>query len=194
MDNELELNNPEETCSLCGEKLTRYGNKKLKDGILCRNCAKLISAWLSDEDLEHRTVEDMKRHMAYREQNQEKLAAFKGVKSVDGKYSLYIDADQKCFVFSKRKDLQKENADVIPLSAIKEMSITEEDYLNEGTVDLNFEMKLDHDELNTLNFRVNEFPGVGKESDEYATAEKAAFAYLDTLVDQADATFKDVTE
>ena len=36
-------------CSVCEEPLTAFGSKELKDGILCRNCAKELSEWLTDE-------------------------------------------------------------------------------------------------------------------------------------------------
>ena len=50
----------EKTCSLCGEPLSRYGNKKILDGMLCRNCIKAASDWLSDEDFEKMSLEDYK--------------------------------------------------------------------------------------------------------------------------------------
>ena len=176
----------EAACSLCGEKLTRYGNKLLKDGILCRNCAKLASPWLSSEDYKNLSIEDMKRHMAYREANKEKLEHFLSEKTVEGKYSLYLDETNGQFMISKRKDPIKANADVIPFSAIEEMNIIEEDYLDEEAGDIRFEMKLNGGEIGHLSFRVNEFPGLVKDTEEYEKAKQKAFEYLDALI-QTDA-------
>ena len=79
-----------EKCSICNEQLTDYGNKQLKDGVLCRNCVKLASEWLSDEDYKKRSVKDIKKHLKYREDNLKKLEAFKTSREVKGKYTLYI--------------------------------------------------------------------------------------------------------
>ena len=103
----------DEKCSVCGEPLTKYGNKTLKDGTLCRNCVKIASPWLDDEDYATKSVSDMRKHLEYRKANEERLKNFKETKKVEGKYNLYLDNTNKQFVISKRKDLVKENADVI---------------------------------------------------------------------------------
>ena len=182
MDNEMEYGT--DVCSLCGERLTEFGNKKLKDGILCRNCVKLASSWLTDKDYEGRTVEDIRKHLDYRKANLEKLNDFVTDKKVEGKYSLYIDEHASQFVFSKRKDLKKENADLIPFSAIREISIMEADYLDEDSADLYFEMLLDHEEIPMIRFRVNEFPGLDRQSEEFRKTDELAMAYLDTLAEE----------
>ena len=192
MDNELEYGT--DVCSLCGERLTEFGNKKLKDGILCRNCVKLASSWLSDKDYESRTVEDIRKHMAYRQENQKKLEDFVTDKKVEGKYSLYIDEHASQFIFSKRKDLKKENADVIPFSAILEISIMEADYLDEDSADLYFEMILDHEEIPMIRFRVNEFPGLDRQSEEFKKTDELAMAYLDTLAEEENINVKEVDD
>ena len=75
------IKNPEgyldEKCSVCGKRLTKFGNRILKDGLLCRNCAKMASSWLSDDDYAQRSGEDMKRHLDYRRDNFKKLDNFK---------------------------------------------------------------------------------------------------------------------
>ena len=93
----------EKICSLCGQPLSRYGNKKIKDGVLCRNCIKAASPWLSDEDYLNLSLEDYKKHLEYRVKNQEKLEGFKADKSVAGKYSLYLDETGKQFVFQQNQ-------------------------------------------------------------------------------------------
>ncbi|MBQ6477886.1 MAG: DUF4428 domain-containing protein [Erysipelotrichaceae bacterium] len=192
MDHELEYT--EEVCSLCGERLTEFGNKKLKDGILCRNCVKKASSWLEDKDYESRTVEDIHKHLQYRKANLEKLDGFTTDKKVEGKYSLYIDEHASQFIFSKRKDLKKENADVIPFSAIREISVMEADYLDEDSADLYFEMLLDHEEIPVIRFRVNEFPGLDKQSEEFRKTDELAMAYLDTLAEEENISVKEAVD
>ena len=192
MEKELLKGYEEAVCSLCGQQLSRYGNKMLKDGVLCRNCAKLASPWLSSEDYKKLSIEDMKKHMAYREANREKLEHFLSEKVVEGKYSLYLDETNGQFMISKRKDPIKANTDVIPFAAIEEMNIVEEDYLDEEAGDIRFEMKLNSGEIGHLSFRVNEFPGLGKDTEDYEKAKQKAFEYLDALI-QTDA-FEEAVE
>ena len=139
--------NNENTCCLCGEPLSRYGNKKIKDGMLCRNCIKAASPWLSDEDYEKLTLEEYKEHLAYREANLEKVKAFKDEKSVEGKYALHLDEGKKEFLISKRKDFVKENADVVSFDDIREIAIYEEPYDNTEDVDICFDMKLNNQQI-----------------------------------------------
>ena len=176
----------EETCSVCGRRLTQYGNKQLKDGILCRYCAALSSPFLRDEDFAEMTVEDMKKHLQYRGENREKLEGFHKSRSVEGRYDLYIDDDARCMILSKRKDLLKENPDIISLGDIREMSIIEQQYLLEDGVDLFFEMGLDHEELKKVRFRINEFPGINNQTAEYQKTCEIAAAYIETIAAAAD--------
>ena len=59
-------------CDICGEKIGLLGNRKLEDGNLCKSCAAKLSPFFSER--RRSTVEDIKRQLAYREEN-EKLDA-----------------------------------------------------------------------------------------------------------------------
>ena len=61
-------------CDICGEKIGLLGNRKLENGNLCKECAKKLSPWFSDR--RNSTVEEIKAQLAYREENQQKVAAF----------------------------------------------------------------------------------------------------------------------
>ena len=180
----------EKTCSLCGQPLSRYGNKKILDGVLCRNCIKAASSWLSDEDYLKLSLDDYRKHLEYREKNREKLDAFEADKSVDGKYSLYLDSKDQEFLISKRKDYKKDNADVIDLDDISEITIFEERYLDSDDVDVCFDMKLKNDQISDVRFRVNEFPGLLKDSDEHKAALDLAMAYLDAFENEEGLDFE----
>ena len=173
-----------ERCSLCNEELTKFGNRDLKDGVLCRNCVKLASSWLSEEDYRNRTVEEMRKHLKYREENRNRLGDFVKDRCVEGKYSLYIDDGKKEFILSKRKDMKKENPDIIPLDHVCEMSVTEEAYKEGEGVDIFFEAVLEDEELDRIRLRVNEFPGMTKDDEEYPKVCETALAYLDALADK----------
>ena len=66
-------------CDICGEKIGLLGNRKLENGNLCKNCAKKLSPWFSDR--RSSTVEEIKAQLAYREENQQKVAAFHTTRS-----------------------------------------------------------------------------------------------------------------
>ena len=61
-------------CDICGEKIGLLGNCKLDDGNLCKECAQKLSPWF--EERRHSTVEEIKRQLAYREQNKELVQKF----------------------------------------------------------------------------------------------------------------------
>ena len=182
--------NDESTCVLCGKALSRYGNKKIKDGVLCRNCIKAASSWLNDDDYERLGLEEYKEHLAYREKNKELLKTFKADKKVEGKYSLYLDEEKEEFLISKRKDYVKDNADVISYADIDEISIFEEKYMDTEDVDICFDMKLNNPQIDNIYFRVNEFPGLVKGSEEHTAALDLAFDYLDAFEQQESIDFE----
>ena len=184
------LKNPEgfleEKCAVCGKRLTKFGNKTLKDGLLCRNCAKMSSSWLTDEDFLKKSGEDMKKHMDYRRNNLLKLDDFVTSKTIDGKYKLCIDDKNRQLYFSKKKDVKKENPDIIPFNDIQEVSVVEQQYLDEEGVDLMFEVLLNNNQINKMSFRINEFPGINIASEEFAKTSKTADNYLRAIVDDID--------
>ena len=179
-------------CCLCGEPLTQYGNKKISDGILCRDCIKAASPWLDDGDYEKMSLEDFKNHLVYREENKEKVKNFRCDKKVEGKYTLYLDEEKKEFLISKRKDYVKENADVVSLDDIREISIFEEKYDDTKDVDILFDLKLKNEQVDNMYFRVNEFPGMEKRSPEYEAALELALAYLAAFEEEDGIDFEQV--
>lgn len=177
----LRENGLQENCSVCGNKLTRFGSKVLKDGMLCRNCAKLASEWLEDADFAEMTVEQIREHLAYRQKNQEKLAEFKGSKVVDGKYSLFIDDESKDFLISKRSDYVQDNADLFNINEIRKVRIVERKYLNKDGSDVCVQLVLRHPQFSSLKFQVNEFGCLNRDSEEYQQALKQAYECVNAL-------------
>ena len=177
----LRENGLQENCSVCSNKLTRFGSKVLKDGMLCRNCAKLASEWLEDTDFAEMTVEQIREHLAYRQENREKLAEFKGSKVVDGKYSLFIDDESKDFLISKRSDYVQDNADLLNINEIRKVRIVERKYLNKDGSDVCVQLLLRHPQFSSLKFQVNEFGCLNRDSEEYQQALKQAYEYVNAL-------------
>lgn len=75
-------------CDICGEKIGLLGNRKLENGNLCKNCARKLSPWFSDR--RGSTVEEIRAQLAYRAENQEKVAAFHTTRT--------LGATQRCFL------------------------------------------------------------------------------------------------
>ncbi len=111
-------------CDICGEKIGLLGNKKLEDGNMCKDCAKKLSPFCDDR--RHSTLETIKQHLAYREQNKAVLRAFNPMITIDGDMrNIYVDTAKGNFVVSSNKpgNWDNENPDVIPISAITSLTL-----------------------------------------------------------------------
>ena len=103
-------------CDICGDKIGLLGNRKLKDGNLCKNCAKKLSPFFDDR--RGSTVEQIRDHLEYRERNKNVLAAFRPTRTI-GKHGkkLYVDESKGQFVVARDYN-DGENHDVINLSQV----------------------------------------------------------------------------
>ena len=123
-------------CDICGEKIGLLGNRKLDDGNLCKNCARKLSPWF--EERRHSTVEDIKRQLAYREQNKQLVQSFVVTRQfATNTYNVFIDDTKGNFTVAHNLDTT-ENPDIVPLSAIVmckmevEQDRREETYTKDG--------------------------------------------------------------
>ena len=105
-------------CDICGEKIGMLGNRKLEDGNMCKDCAKKLSPFCDDR--RHSTLEQMKAHLQYREENKNVLRSFSPSITLGEDKKIYIDQMNRTFVVSRNKpgSWAEENPDVIPLSQI----------------------------------------------------------------------------
>lgn len=103
-------------CDICGEKIGLLGNRKLEDGNLCRDCAGKLSPFFSDR--RNSTVEEIKAQLAYREENQKKLAGFSPNIIFDGSMKVYIDPTAECFIVTGLSDWRSGNPDLILFSQV----------------------------------------------------------------------------
>ena len=123
-------------CDICGEKIGLLGNRKLDDGNLCKNCARKLSPWF--EERRHSTVEDIKRQLAYREQNKQLVQSFVVTRQfATNTYNVFIDDTKGNFTVAHNLDTT-ENPDIVPLSSIVmckmevEQDRREETYTKDG--------------------------------------------------------------
>ena len=103
-------------CDICGEKIGLLGNRKLEDGNLCKDCAKKLSPWFSDR--RSSTVEDIKRQLAYREENREKAAQFRITRSFGEDRKVLLDEDDRWFTVTRARDLAEANPDILDFDTI----------------------------------------------------------------------------
>lgn len=103
-------------CDFCGEKIGLLGNRKLEDGNMCKKCAKKISPWLTGR--KGYTVEEMKEHLAYREDNEKKVADFNPTRVLGLETKVYLDEDKGEFLVSRFKNFRDNNPDILEFSQI----------------------------------------------------------------------------
>ena len=111
-------------CDICGEKIGLLGNRKLSDGNMCKDCAKLLSPFCDDR--RSSSLADIKAQLQYREENKAVLRAFSPMITIDGDYkNIYVDTAKGNFVVSSNKpgSWDDENPDVIPISAITSLTL-----------------------------------------------------------------------
>ena len=103
-------------CDICGEKIGLLGNRKLEDGNLCKDCARKLSPFFSER--RSSTVEDIKRQLAYRAENEKKLAGFAPSITFDGSKKVYIDPIGERFIVTGASNWRSSNPDLIAFSQV----------------------------------------------------------------------------
>ena len=103
-------------CDICGEKIGLFGNRKLEDGNLCKTCAGKLSPFFSER--RRSTVEDIKRQLAYRAENEKRLADFSPTVTFDGSQKVHIDPLGEFFIVSGLSNWRSGNPDLIRLSQV----------------------------------------------------------------------------
>lgn len=103
-------------CSVCGEEIGLLGNRKLEDGNLCKNCASKLSPWFSDR--RQSTVSEIQEQLAYREENREKVSAFRITRTLGERTKVLLDEDAGLFMVTAAKNLEDENPDVLSFSDV----------------------------------------------------------------------------
>lgn len=111
-------------CSICGGEIGLLGNRKLEDGNCCKECAKKLSPWFDDR--RHSTVEQIKRQLAAREANRQKLETWEH-NMVFGEYQkLYVSFVGRIpdtIVISSASNYKEDNADIIPLHLVNSCNV-----------------------------------------------------------------------
>ena len=105
------------TCDICGEKCGVLGGTKLKDGRLCSKCAGKISPWYGY--LKNHTLEEVREHLQYREENYEKVKKFNVTHVVgNGGTTLYLDVNTERMIITSNGNWRQYNPDIVSFSQI----------------------------------------------------------------------------
>ena len=107
-------------CDICGEKIGLLGNRKLEDGNLCKNCANKLSPLFSER--RHSTVEEIRKQLAYREENERCLSGFHPDITFGEVRKIYIDRNSGQLIVTSASNWKNANPDLIKLSQITGIS------------------------------------------------------------------------
>ena len=188
-------------CDICGEKIRLLSNRKLDDGNLCKECAKKLSPWF--EERRHSTVEEIKRQLAYREQNKELVQKFNVTRQISTKtYNVFIDDIQGNFTIAHKLDVN-ENPDIVPLSAVLQCKMDieqdrkEETYTKDGKTvsydppvykyEYQYRMKIQVRSpwFDDMDFRLHNFSIEQDDRAEIMEIERAGYEIVSALTGQA---------
>ena len=118
-------------CDICGEKIGLLGNRKLADGNLCRNCAKKLSPFMTDR--RESTIDEIRQHLAYREENKKKLPDFHPTKTIGNGTKVYIDEPDRTFIVTSERNWEDSNPDVISFSQVLRCDTEVQEHRSEET-------------------------------------------------------------
>lgn len=107
-------------CDICGEKIGLLGNRKLEDGNLCKDCAKKLSPFFSDR--RHSTVAEIKEQLAYREENERRLADFHPDMTFGESRKVYVDRSGAQFIVTSASNWRNVNPDLIQFGNVKNIT------------------------------------------------------------------------
>lgn len=116
-------------CDLCGAKIGMLGNRKLEDGNCCKDCAKQLSPWFSER--RKSTVEDIRTHLAYREENRQKLTQFNPQNIVGDSWKVLVDPNMGVFAVTRSNNWRADNPDLIPLSNVVSCEVERQEHQRE---------------------------------------------------------------
>lgn len=103
-------------CDICGGDIGLLGNRKLEDGNMCKNCAKLLSPWFSER--RRSTVADIREQLDYREANRARVAAFRTTRTLGDRTRVLLDENAGVFMVTSERNLEEANPDVMAFSDV----------------------------------------------------------------------------
>lgn len=112
-------------CDICGEKIGFFGNRKLENGNLCKDCAGKLSPFFHER--RSSTVEEIRAQLAYRAENAERLKDFHPWLTFGTDEKVYLDNELQWMIVTSADDWASENPDIIAVEQITEVETSVED-------------------------------------------------------------------
>ena len=119
-------------CEICGKEVGMFGYKKLEDGEICKDCVKKLSPWF--EDRRHATVAQIQEQLAYRAENEGKLASFRVAQVIGDYYKMYVEEVNGIptrFFVTEASDYMSENPDIIEFKDLMSCTTDVRTYVRE---------------------------------------------------------------
>ena len=187
-------------CDVCGGKIGLMGNRKLDDGNLCKDCASLLSPFMTDR--RRTTVAEIKEHLAYREENKKAVAAFNLTRTLGTGKKVLLDEDAHKFIVTSSSRWQSENPDVMDFTQVTgcrtEIKELREELKREGKdgtkvsynpprydidYDFNVTINVNSPWFSEISFKINSNRIEERSSVEYRETEKIANEIKKVLTD-----------
>lgn len=102
-------------CCICGEKIGEAEGVGLKDGNICKACARRLSPYFEGN---RRTAEEARRHLIYRIENEKRIAEFCPHISFAGSKTVYVDPFCETFIVTDNPEWRNDNPDIIKFSQV----------------------------------------------------------------------------
>lgn len=186
-------------CTICNKELGLFGKTKIADGHICKECSRKLSPYFHG----HRsaTTEDIRRQLAYREENARKVASFTPTTTIDGgEKKVYLDEGAGTLIITSASDWRSANPDIIELgqvtgcdTEVKESkteikrtnSEGEEVSFNPPRYDIDYDIYVkaffNHPYFSEISWKVNRSRIERQGSSEYRDAEQRADAVREAL-------------
>ncbi len=104
-----------EACNVCGKEI-RMGKRKLEDGMICKDCASLLSPFFSER--RSSTLAEINEQLAYREANKGSVEAFNVTRTLGTNTKVLLDEDARKFIVTSSGKWRDTNPDVIDYSQV----------------------------------------------------------------------------
>ena len=109
------------TCDICGKEIGLLGNRKCKDGDLCKQCAGKLSPWFRGR--KKTSIAKIQEQLDYRKANKKRVQTFSVSRSYGTGYKILVDDNQKAFMVTSRDNWRDANPDVVDMKDLKSCDI-----------------------------------------------------------------------
>ena len=118
-----------ETCLICGAEVGMMGKRKIKDGVICKDCKEQLSPYFHSR--KSSTLEEIQDQLRLREENKKRVEEFIVTRQIGtaGK-QLFIDLTHRWFAVGTYLN-REENPDVFDIADLQGTHLEKEEYIDE---------------------------------------------------------------